>query len=206
MGKNWSLIDLTGRRFGRLVVIGRAANSPAGAVRWYCQCDCGKTTTTHGDSLRRGASVACGCFKLDQSTRHGMSRTPTHISWSSMIQRIDDSNHPQWKRWGGRGIKVCERWRLFENFLSDMGEKPEGKSLDRINNEGDYEPGNCRWADVKTQQRNRRDSRLITYNGETHCMTEWAARIGISPTSLWRRLKSWPLEKAMTPGRLDSRA
>jgi hypothetical protein len=130
---------------------------------------------------------------------HGMSNTPTYWVWVGMRTRCLQPKHHTYPNYGGRGIKICERWTTFTNFLEDMGERPEGKSLDRINNDGDYEPSNCRWATPKEQSMNTRASFLITWNGETLCETDWNKRLGLSAYSVARRLQNgWSLERALT--------
>jgi hypothetical protein len=116
------------------------------------------------------------------------SRTPTYVSWASIAPRCGNPNHPAYPRYGGRGITVCERWASFENFLADMGERPAGLSLDRIDNNGNYEPGNCRWATPKEQSSNREGTRLIAWQGETLCVKEWSRRTGVSNATILCRL------------------
>lgn len=117
--------------------------------------------------------------------------------WCGIHQRCYNANHHAYHYYGGRGIKVCERWNDYSTFLADMGEKPEGLSIDRINNDGDYSPENCRWADKKTQQRNKRSAHLITYNGETKSLVEWADHLGISRQKLHNRIfRGWDTERA----------
>lgn len=131
---------------------------------------------------------------------HGMTKTPTYQSWQAMLKRCTNPNHIFYKYYGGIGIKVCERWRKFENFLADMGERPADRSLDRINNDGNYEPGNCRWATRKEQGRNTRANKFITFRGETLCLEEWALRTGLGKYVLSHRLSTgkWSIEKALT--------
>jgi hypothetical protein len=132
--------------------------------------------------------------------RHGRSRTPIHRVWSTMVERCTSPKSKKWPLYGGRGIRVCERWLTFENFLADMGERPSaGHTLDRIDTDGHYEPGNVRWATQTEQQRNRRNNRLITFRGETLCLAAWAERVGLSIGTLGFRVRSgWPVERAIT--------
>jgi hypothetical protein len=149
-------IDITGHRFGRLVAI-----SHISFQGWLCRCDCGNETIVQGPNLRNGNSKSCGCLRVElaisRATKHGHAKkTATYSSWQAMIKRCTNPNTWSWKHYGGRGITVCDRWRYsFENFLADMGEKPEGLTLDRINNELGYSPENCRWATPAEQFRNR---------------------------------------------------
>jgi hypothetical protein len=155
-------IDITGQRFGQSVVIGQAPKRGS-SLMWECACDCGERFVTRGSSLR-GGTRSCGCANRAAiraaTLTHGASKTPTYRSWKCMRNRCDSSLAPNYALYGGRGIRICDRWQSFENFLADMGERPAGTSLDRINPDGDYEPNNCRWATAKQQSRNRRNSRL----------------------------------------------
>lgn len=158
-----------GQRFGRLVIVEiipgqKRAGSPSVERRARCQCDCGQTTTSQVRHLRSGESGSCGCLAREmraaEQTKHGYHQTPTYKSWCSMYNRTSNPRMPEYRYHGARGIKLCERWRKFENFLADMGERPPGKTLDRINNDGHYEPGNCRWATPSEQNLNRRPRHL----------------------------------------------
>ncbi len=163
------LVKLEGVRFGRLTVLYKSdlITSGRGKNHWVCACDCGNTTTCSTSHLKGGDSKSCGCLNIDsiraRSTVHGHARpkqvTKTFFAWQNMLRRCYDNNNAKYHRYGGRGIIVCDRWRKFENFLADMGEKPDGLSLDRINNDGNYEPKNCRWTTQKVQQNNRSNNK-----------------------------------------------
>lgn len=199
------LVDLTGTRFNRWAVIGRAPNTAQGQAQWFCRCDCGTERILKSIVIRRGISKSCGCFKLEglveRSTKHGHATngiSPTYYSWAGMVSRCTDQNSKIYVRYGGRGITVCDRWLQFPNFLADMGERPAGTSLDRIDNERGYEPGNCRWATPLQQARNTRGNYRITINGLTRCVTEWAEIRGVRSALIWERLAAgWSHEDAV---------
>lgn len=163
------LIDLTGATFGRLVVVVRAENASSGAARWLCRCACGGETTSSGHDLRRGHATSCGCAIQEANERarltHGgarhSGRDDLYETWCSMKKRCENPNNHAWSRYGGRGITVCDRWRhSFPAFKEDVGPRPGPEySLDRIDNNGNYEPGNVRWATARQQANNRRPTR-----------------------------------------------
>lgn len=180
--------DLTGRSFGRWTVIGFGYKSRFGELLWNCKCECGREKAVKAAILRKGESTSCGCLHREAVTTHGMSNTRTFKSWDTMKQRCFNSNAPDFDRYGGRGIKVCERWRTsFSAFLEDMGERPEGYTLDRIDNEGDYELDNCKWSTGSEQQQNTRVSIWLTIGGETRPLKEWAKVACVGISSLRRR-------------------
>lgn len=174
-------------RYGRLTVI---ANAKGG---WLCRCDCGTEKIVRSQALTTGATKSCGCANLERvraPRTHGMTYTPIYRLWVSMMDRCYRENVPNFQFYGARGITVCERWHTFEHFYADMGERPEGHSLDRHpNNNGNYEPGNCRWARLTDQSRNMRSNRLLTHDGVTRPLVEWAELLGIPPQTIAGRLR-----------------
>lgn len=197
-------LDLLGQRFTRWIVIAPAAADRHGRTRWLCRCDCGTERAVDAVNLRKGLSPSCGCKKKDNNrerlTTHGLSKTRLHRIWANMIQRCHSEQNPSYPRYGGRGISVCNEWRYsFEAFIRDMGHPPEGQSIDRVDNNRGYEPGNCRWATVKEQAANRRSSRLITHNGKTLPLIEWARMLGLHHMTISDRIaRGWPLERALS--------
>jgi hypothetical protein len=159
--------NLLGHVFGRLTVVARAGSSPAGAALWECRCECGNTVVVNGHLLRdrpsRQGTKSCGCLHREAvaaiNWKHGLQRDnkPEYNTWHGMLRRCYDPNHRAYPYYGGRGIKVCDAWRnSFPQFLADMGKRPEGMTIERENNHGDYEPGNCIWATWVDQNCNRR--------------------------------------------------
>jgi hypothetical protein len=144
---------LAGTRFGKLTVIQRGENTVEGKTRYWCECDCGELTLVWTANLRRGNTVSCGCHR---ASIRGLSRTMAYRAWYTMIRRTSPDNEQDRKDYFDRGITVCERWLSFENFYADMGDRPDGMSMDRIDNDNGYEPGNCQWATAGQQARNRR--------------------------------------------------
>src|ERR1700678_1956729 len=193
--------DCAGQRFGRLLVLEAAGLDKYKNALWKCRCECGTVKIIKGSSLRSGASKSCGCLQKERAsetfTTHGHSplhRRPsrTYRSWQAMKSRCLNESHRAFPDYGGRGITVCERWvNSFENFLADMGECPPSLTLDRIQNAGNYEPGNCRWASRREQQRNMRSNRRLTYNGRTMCAADWAIELGMSDKTFRWRLANW---------------
>lgn len=192
--------DLVGQRFGRLVVRKQGPHEGR-SVAWECVCDCGGVSVVTTGRLRSGNTKSCGCgkyvgFEPYHKITHGQASAqngkPTRIYqiYKSMVRRCTRSADPAYYKYGGRGITVCARWRhSFENFYADMGERPEGKSLDRIDNDGPYSPENCRWATPLEQGANTRQNRWITAGGMTKHLTGWARHFGVCPSTMWKQLK-----------------
>ena len=185
--------DLTGKRSGRLMVIGSAGSTSAGRSLWLCRCDCGNTKELPSDKF--GRTLSCGCLAKDvtvaRSKTHGATGTKTFKVWSQMRRRCRDREEYA-------DVNICARWESFENFLADMGECPAGMSLDRIDTIGDYEPDNCRWATPKRQANNRRNNFLITHAGRTMTAAEWADETGLQAQTIrWRINRGWPASEAL---------
>lgn len=154
-----------------------------------CKCDCGNVIAARLNSLKNGHTKSCGCFRVTNATKHGMYKKPEYESWIGMIQRCTNSNNQAYKDYGGRGIKVCESWLTsFENFYKDMGKRPDGKTLDRKDVNGDYEPNNCHWATNLEQANNKRNTILITYRNITKPLKQWCKELNINYNTVWDRL------------------
>lgn len=204
------LIDLTGQRFGRLTVVGRGPDyvKPSGKheIKWHCKCDCGNEIDVLGENLKRGASQSCGCYRKDANKErfgtHGETNTRLYGIWLAMKRRCDLPTHHAYADYGGRGISVCPEWvASFESFRdwAYANGYTENLSIDRIDNDGNYAPDNCRWVDGVAQANNRRSNHLITFNGETHNVTQWATILGKNPKTISNRLHTgWSVERALT--------
>lgn len=195
--------DLTGRRFNRLTIISYEGQVAGGAA-WLARCDCGNEKVVKRKHLLSGKQQSCGCLRNEKHPMqtHGRTKTPEYRAWKAMKGRCLSPTNKRYEYYGGRGIQVCDEWRdSFEAFLCDMGPRPSDEhSLDRIDPDGNYEPGNVRWADKLTQLRNRRNVARATINGETKTLTEWAKEYGISPELVRSRVKDrgWELMRALT--------
>lgn len=175
--------------------------------KWKCVCDCGKEFVARYDNLK-SHTKSCGCWKRENGRRigllrktHGHSsegkRSQTYQTWSSMIDRCKREKHSHFQRYGGRGISVCDRWMNFVDFVSDMGERPHGMTLDRIDNNRGYYPENCRWATDSTQGNNRSNNRHIEFSGETLTLSQWGEKLGIKPNVLRMRIfNGWSIDRA----------
>lgn len=194
--------DLTGRRYGKLVAVefvGFKQFSTERKRMWRCRCDCGNELVTAAMYLNGGSTNSCGCIVGKHKRIHGGTGTPEFRIWDQMRRRCRDPDEPNY---GGRGIRVCDRWESsFANFLADMGPRPSPQhSIDRYpNNNGNYEPGNCRWATMREQSNNRRTSLRITAAGETRTAAEWDRMRGFASGTVWKRMHAgWSAERAVT--------
>jgi len=187
--RNKFLVNLTGKTFGRLTVISAAASRNKKTC-WNCICVCGNKKVVSGGSLKRGKTRSCGCLQREalkkNRTTHGKSKTLTYGVWGAMKRRCYDEKNKHYKDYGGRGITVCERWHKFEYFLEDMGEKPNGFSIERIDNNVGYFKENCFWASPLIQSRNTRRNVSITFRGETKTIAEWSDLLGLDRMKAYR--------------------
>lgn len=201
--------DLTGRVFGRLMVIGFDHMNSHRASMWACRCSCGIEKAVLRASLINGLTRSCGCFHKEQiSTSNGMAETSFYHRWEGLIARCTNKKDRSWSGYGGRGIKVCNEWLEFNNFRHDMHQEylehierhgAKNTSLDRIDNEGPYSKENCRWATRKEQANNRRSNRLIELEGQRNTVGRWSEILGINRSVIEGRLRSgWSVERALT--------
>jgi hypothetical protein len=199
-------IDITGQKFGRWTALSFSHRSKGGHWAWNCKCDCGTEAKILGTRLIKGKTTSCGCYKREWSkekhTTHGMRHHKLYPVYDSMKRRCYNPNDKGYINYGGRGITVCDEWLTDPStffkwaFLSGY---EEGLSIDRINNDGNYEPGNCRWASRSEQLNNTRVNHLITFNGETHTITQWSRITGINKGTLRDRIEAgWSEERALT--------
>lgn len=199
-----SMENLIGKRFGKLVVTSQAKRGRWGSM-WAVRCDCGASKVVLGSNIRHGKTMSCGCLQKQAtkkaSTTHGKLCTKEWNAWNSAKQRCCNPNLRNFHNYGGRGIKMCLRWLSSpEVFLDDMGKCPANFSLDRIDPNGNYEPSNCRWADINTQANNRRTNHRLTLNGVTKSITQWSEVLGLSLGAIKGRIKrGWTTERALTP-------
>lgn len=194
-------LELLNKKFNRLQVVSKA--SPLnGSVMWNCLCDCGNSIVARGANLVNNTTKSCGCLKNEMLAKAGESSRyqktldvyrqgkiiPSYYIWHSMMTRCYEPKYKKFHDYGGRGITVCDRWHEYKNFLADMGEPPEGLTIERTDNNGNYSPENCKWATDTEQGRNKRNNRLLTYKGETKCVTAWAEELDVNPKTLYTRV------------------
>jgi len=203
------MIDRIGVRYGMLTVVSLErrvfrSSRQGYANYWKCLCDCGNETQVHQSNLVSGNTKSCGCKSSrltigDRVTTHGMSETPTYTSWRAMKDRCYQPSHKEYKRYGAVGISVCKRWRdSFENFFADMGERPDGCTLERVNGKKNYSPSNCIWATKEQQANNRKNNRLIEFGGEVMTLAQWSTKTGIPAATIARRIdRGWDVERAL---------
>lgn len=191
-------IERIGQRYGKLVVIERLGSS-TGRLHWLCQCDCGKKAAISSTNLSTGNTRSCGCFAKEKKTKHGMSKTSIHGAWRQMFNRCNNPKDHDFHNYGGRGIKVDDRWKDFSVFYEDMGNRPYGATLDRKDNEGPYCKENCKWATWREQHANKRNNRLLSAFGKTQIITVWAEEYGLPLSTLKNRLdrNGMSLEEAL---------
>lgn len=206
MGK---IIDLTGKKFGRLTILElvpkKIKHDATRQAFWLCQCDCGNTHIAGSKSLRNGDTPSCGCITKERLTKHGGYGTRLYNILDKMKYRCNNDKSKDYKHYGARGIKVCNEWQdatngfiNFYKWATNNGYR-NNLSIDRINNDGDYEPNNCRWVDNATQSNNRRTNRLITYKGVTKTLAQWSNSTGISSATIRERLRrGWTIEQSLT--------
>lgn len=201
--KNYKPHFKVGDQIGRLTI--KEINLRIdGRLAVLCDCSCGKEIFTRESHIKIGRVSSCGCFKKDylskKSKTHGLSHTPEHKTWLAIHQRCNNPNNPDYHNYGGRGLKVSEKWDKFEDFLRDMGIRPTDRhSIERKNNELGYSPENCIWATSKEQSRNKRSNRFVTAMGKTQTIVEWSEEIGISFQLISKRLqRGWSEEKSIT--------
>ena len=198
-------IDLTGKQFGRLHVQGYAGLFK-GKAFWTCRCECGKNACVAGQLLRSGKTTSCGCYRAElmrkTKRKHGMSNTVEWHTYYRMLDRCYNTKNARFSSYGGRGIEVCSDWRhSFSNFYRDMGERPDGCSLDRIDVNGNYEPGNCRWATSRQQAQNKTTNINLSNQGETKCLAEWARQFEVPLLTAYCRLqRGLPFEQVFARG------
>lgn len=194
--------NLLHQKFGQLTAIGIAGRDVHKKILWLWRCDCGTYKVLPAQKLKSDGTKSCGCSR--HTPLHGMCETPTYTTWRDMKSRCDSPNNTKYANYGQCGVSVCERWYKFENFCADMGERPHGTTIERIDNSKGYSPDNCKWASQSEQMRNTRRNVWLTLNDETMCLTDWATRMKLSKGCLaYRKAQGWSDEKILTTPSLN---
>lgn len=189
--------------FGKLTVIGTAETGPRGKQRMKVRCLCGTEKIVYLSDLTSGNTSSCGCLRRElgrmAKTTHGLCKSDAYRSWGAMKTRCCNPRSAGFRFYGGRGITICTRWQSFENFYVDMGDRPVGKTLDRIDTNGPYSPMNCRWATAEEQRNNKRSLHILTVDGESKTITQWSKYLGMGRATLSNRiLRGWSPERAIS--------
>ena len=199
------VIDLTGRKFGKLIVLKIAGKNEYNNILWLCKCECGNTKIVRGNALKAGKTLSCGCYSREVHTKHGMWKSRVYGIWHGIITRCYCEKDRNYKHYGGRGIAVCDDWlgkngakRFIEWALTNGYD--DTLTIDRKDNNGNYEPSNCRWIVNKEQQNNKRNNHYITFNGRTQSLSQWAEELNINRNTLYLRINTyhWDIERALT--------
>jgi hypothetical protein len=196
-------VNLSGNRYGRLTAIEPTDRRAGSSIVWKCACDCGTEVFAPSTGLRSGDNTSCGCGRAARATKHGGATpnnwSPEYVVWTGMLERCLNPNHHAFPRYGGRGITICDQWRDdFAAFRRDMGPRPRRATIDRIDNDLGYEPGNCRWATYKEQARNKSNNHRLTIGGDTLTIAEWSERSGISQRRILARIRrGWDPSRAI---------
>lgn len=201
--RSWtSTKNMIGQRFGKVKVLELVKLKP-GLTHCLCLCDCGNRFIAWANNVRNGHTKSCGCLVVEKQLEshfiHGKSKSRAHKIWRHLKERCENKNSKSYPRYGGRGIKICPKWNNFEKFYADMGDPPPGMSIDRIDNNGNYGPLNCRWANAKTQANNRRSNLIFTVNGITGNLTQLCSIFEKKYTKVLQRLyRGWDINKALS--------
>jgi hypothetical protein len=197
--------------FGRLTPFESVGRKYGGNTYWLCRCECGEIKPVKGSHLTGGNVQSCGCLAREtcaitghanggKNKTHGASGSPTFNSWKAMMARCNDTSHPGYLDYGGRGISVCEGWLSYDGFRADMGDRPENTTLNRKNNDGPYDQSNCNWATNREQALNTSRNVWIDFDGRSQTIIEWAEELGMSPKTIWSRMNvlGWSVEQTLT--------
>lgn len=194
---------IPGEKHGHLTAVRDTGLKAVRNAKWLFRCGCGIEKVIIASSVSGGHTRSCGCLRRKNAAvmnaSHGLSGSRTYVSWLNMRSRCLNEKNPKYPSYGGRGIKVCKRWKKFKNFLEDMGERPKGLTIDRIDNNAGYTPQNCRWATPQEQANNKNNNVWFEYRGEKLTIPQWSRKCGVNEGTLWSRVRrdDWPIEKAI---------